>query len=99
MHCYVKRLHNVQSGTEEYRDWCTPDDLFRMMGPLTTIYKTSHSTDNTALEHLMVAYLHDLCQTVGDFMSANDALIIARKPGKDYQQTLEILKGILTENV
>jgi hypothetical protein len=69
------------------------------MEPLTTIYGTSHSTDNVALEHLMVAYLHDLCQTVGDFISDEDALAIARKPGKDYIQMVEMLRGILTENV
>jgi hypothetical protein len=97
--CYVKRLHNIQSGTEEYRDWCTAGHLYRLMGPLTTIYGTSHSTDNVALEHLMVAYLHDLCQTVGDFISDEDALAIARKPGKEYIQMVEMLRGILTENV
>ena len=97
--CYVKRLHNIQSGTEEYRDWCTAGHLYRLMEPLTTIYGTSHSTDNVALEHLMVAYLHDLCQTVGDFISDEDALAMARKPGKDYIQMVEMLRGILTENV
>ena len=97
LHCYVKRLHNVQSGTEEYRDWCTPHHLHLKMGPLTTIYKTPHSTDNAALEKLMVAYLHDLCRAVGDFMSADDALALVKKEGKDYHQTLELLMAILLD--
>jgi len=99
LHCYVKRLHNVQSGTEEYRDWCTPKILYDMTGILTLIYKTPHATDNPALEKLMTAYLHDLCQAVGDSMTAEDALALVKRPGKDYHQTLELLKAILTENV
>jgi len=99
MYCYVKRLHNVQDGTEEYRDWCTPYHLNRMMGPLAAIYKTPHSTDNPSLEKLMVAYIYDLCQAVGDYMSIQDAIALVRKPGKDYQQALELLSTILLENV
>jgi len=95
VYCYVKRLHSVQSGTEEYRDWCTADVVYRMMGPLTAIYGTPHSTDNSALEKLMVAYLHDLCNTLGDYMSADAALALAKKPGKEYQETLEMLKEVL----
>ena len=92
---YVKRLHGIQSGTEEYRDWCTPDHVSRLMEPLCLIYGTPLYTDNPALEKLMLAYLNDLCQAVGDYMSDDDALRIARQPGKDYQEAVGLMQEVL----
>ena len=95
MWCYVKRLHRIQSGLEEFRDWCTADVVYLHMVHLCPVYGTPLRTDNAALEKLMVAYLFDLCVCVGDFMTEDEALALATGSGKEYQDTLTRLKAIL----
>lgn len=97
--CYMKRLHNIQRGTEEFRDWCTVPVVRTKMRPLCLIYGTPLSTENSALEETMVAYLSDLCYAAEHPMTEEEKRTIVRSIGKEYQNTLELLGTVLSENV
>jgi len=99
MYCYVKRLHSIQAGTEEERQWCTPFEVRKLIAPLAEIYGTSLSTSNANLAELMSRYLLDMSAAVGDPITKDDAMELATKPGKEYQMVLELLKGVLVQNV
>jgi hypothetical protein len=92
---YVKRLHKIQAGVEEPRDWCTRDIVLAAMAPFCQIYITPHCTTQDALEELLIAYLTDLCCATETQMTQEDLLACVRDPGNAYQTTLDILKGIL----
>lgn len=97
--CYLKRFHNIQRGAEEFRDWCTVSVVRTKMRPLCLIYGTPLSTDTPALEETMTAYLSDLCYAAENPMTEEQKYAIIQLPGKEYQNTLELLGTVLSENV
>ena len=97
MWSYVKRLHRIQTGAEEARDWCAPATVLERMTPLCKAYRVARGTDNATLEKLMLLYLSDLCACAGEVMTEEEARRIVRAPGKDYQETIDLLKNLLLQ--
>jgi len=94
---YVKRLHKIQANAEEPRDWCTEKHVRDIIPPFCINYNTPYSTDQQALEELLLAYLTDLCQTSDTQMSQEELMECVRSPTNMYQDTLSLLKGILLD--
>ena len=94
---YVKRLHKIQANAEEPRDWCTERHVRDIIPSLCVNYDTPYSTEQRALEELLLAYLTDLCITTDTQMSQEELLECVRSPTNTYQDTLYLLKGILLE--
>ena len=97
MWSYVKRLHRIHTDAEETRDWCTPAIVLDRMTPICKAYRAPIATDTASLEKLLLLYLLDLCICAGEPLTEEDALRIVRAPGKDYQDTVELLKNVLLQ--
>ena len=69
------------------------------MRTLCIIYGTPLSTENPELEKTMMAYLSDLCHAAENPMTEEEKHMIVRSSGKEYQNTLELLSAVLSENV
>jgi hypothetical protein len=95
---FVKRLHKIQEGVEEIRDWCTPQIVMDMIPSFCVNYSTPYSTDQQALEELLLAYLTDLCLTSDTQLSQEEIVECVRSPTNMYQDTLSLLKGILLDS-
>lgn len=95
MWSYVKRLHRIQTGAEEARDWCTPATVLERMTPLCKAYRVARGTDNETLEKLMLLYLSDLCACAGESMTEEEALRIVR--GSGYREAIDLLKNVLLQ--
>jgi len=88
---YVQRLHRIQTGLEEERDWCDADIVWGKIAELCHAYSAPRKTDTPSLERLMIAYLFDLCECVGDYMSEEDGLALIHTGGKEFEQALKML--------
>ena len=98
LYCLVKRLHKIQSGAEEPRDWCTAEYVFNKMKQLCAVYKTNHSTMQEDLEALMVEYMIDLCVAVGSEVDLAYIRTLVLLPGKEYEEIVGVLKTLLLSN-
>jgi len=96
---YVKRYHRIQSGVEEYRDWCTAEVVYRHMRTLCDAYHIRPEPSIRNIEDLMVAYLFDLCAAVGDRVTETAALELARCSGKEYEHMLLALEDVLLSSI
>ena len=95
---YVKRLYRIQNGEEPERDWCTYDVVKSRSDRLCRIYGLPPATDNANLEKLLTAFLFDMCAVTGNYMGEEEALALIKRPEKDYESTLLVLKELFTEN-
>jgi len=92
---YVQRLYRIQTNTEPFRDWCTPDVVARYADPLFAVYGIPPATDTGSLERLMLAAFADLSAAADDHFDPAAALTIIRYGGKDYETALRVLRDIL----
>jgi len=92
---YVKRYHRIQTGAEEYRDWCTTERVQRHMRTLCHAYSVSLEPTIPGIEKLMVAHLFDLCAAVGDRITEEGAIELVRCKEKEYENMLMVLEEIL----
>ena len=97
MWSYVKRLHRIQAGAEEARDWCSSAIVLDRMTPICKAYRVPPTTDTVSLEKLLLLYVLDLCTCVGERLTDEEALRIVRASGKDYQETIDLLKNVLLQ--
>lgn len=98
MSVYVKRLYRIQNGQEPERDWCTVDVVKSRSDRLCRIYGLPQDTSNANLEKLLNAFLFDMCAVTGNFMGEEEALSLIRRPERDYESSLMVLKELFTEN-
>jgi hypothetical protein len=98
MSVYVKRLYRIQNGEEPDRDWCTSPDALAKIARLCAIYGLPQTTDNGTLEKLLSAFLFDLCAVTGNYMGEEEARDLIRRPERDYESVLLVLKELFTEN-
>ena len=98
---YVKRYHRIQTGVEEYRDWCTADVVLQRMRTLCGTYRVTPdlNVSISCMEQLMVAYLFDLCVTVGDRVTEEAAIELIRSPNKEYEHMLLALEDVLLTTI
>lgn len=98
MSVYVKRLYRIQNGEEPDRDWCKSPDALAKIARLCAIYGLPATTDTATLEILMTEFLFDLCAVTGNYMGEEEARDLIRRPERDYESVLLVLKELFTEN-
>jgi hypothetical protein len=98
MSVYVKRLYRIQNGEEPDRDWCTHPDALAKIARMCGIYGLPQTTDNATLSKLLSAFLFDLCAVTGNYMGEEEARDLIRRPERDYESVLLVLKELFTEN-
>jgi hypothetical protein len=92
---YVKRLHRIQAGEEVPRDWCMAYHVFERIREVCQVYSVPRVTDTPTLERLMICYLFDMCGCVGDYMTEEEARTLIRTKGKEFEDALKMLTGVI----